>query len=176
MSNIYGLVAEFDSPDTLLRGAEAAREAGYRKMEAYSPFPVHGLSEVMGHDDPRLPWAVFIMGVIGCATGFGLESWTAAVNYPFNIGGKPYFSWPNFIPVAYELTILFAAFTAGLSMLILNGLPRYHHSIFNTPRFERASSDLFFLCIEARDGKYDAEETTQFLENLGAQLVSEVEK
>ncbi len=176
MSKMYAMVGEFASPEELMNAAIAVREKGYRKVEAYSPIPIEGLADVLDFDDPRLPWSVFIMGVLGCATGFGLETWTATMNYPWNVGGKPYFSWPNFIPVAYELTILFSAFTAGLGMLILNGLPRLHHPIFNTPRFERASSDLFFLAIEAKDGLFDREETAQMLQDLGAQLVSEVEK
>ncbi len=176
MSSLYGIVAEFTTAEDLLYAAEAAREAGYRKMDAYSPFPVHGISEVLDFDDARLPWLVFIMGAAGCATGFVLQVWTAVFNYPWNIGGKPLFSWPDFIPIAYESTILFAAFTAGLGMLLLNGLPRFYHPIFNTPRFERATSDLFFLCIEVRDAKFDREETAHFLHTHGAHIVSEVEK
>lgn len=167
-------MAEFDNPDDLLRAAEAAREAGYRKMDGYSPYPVHGLAEILEFHDWRLPWMIFIMGVVGCASGYFMQYYTSAIDYPWNVGGKPYNSWPQFIPITYELTILFAAFTAGLGMLALNGLPRPYHPVFNVPRFERASSDLFFLCIESKDGMFDIEGTAEFLTGLGSKMVSEV--
>ncbi len=173
--SLYGLVAEFDDPDALVRAAAAAREAGFRRMDAYTPFPVHGLAEALEFDDWRVPWIIFIGGLIGAATGFGLQCYTSLWDYPWNVGGKPDFSWPQFIPITFELTILFGSFAAFFGMLGLNGLPRPHHPIFNAPRFDRASQDLFFLCIEARDGLFDREETEQFLLNLGPRAVSEVE-
>jgi hypothetical protein len=176
MSILYGLIAEFNDPHDLVHAAEAAREAGYRKMDAYTPFPVHGLAEAMHFDDWRLPWMIFFAGVAGAATGFGLQVYTSCFDYPWNVGGKPNFSWPQFIPITYELTILFAGLTAVFGMIALNGLPRPHHPIFNAPRFERASSDLFFLCIEAADGLFDREGTEQFLRSLGPQAVSEVDE
>jgi hypothetical protein len=172
--NLYGLVAEFDDPHDILHAAEAAREAGYRKLDAYTPFPVHGLAEALEFDDWRLPWLIFIAGITGGFTGLALQTYTSVIEYPWNVGGKPYFSWPQFIPVTFELTILFSAGAAVLGMLGLNGLPRPHHPIFNAPHFERASQDRFFLCIEARDGMFDRERTEEFLLNLGPQRVSEV--
>lgn len=174
-STLYGLVAEFNDPHDLVRAADAARKAGYRKMDAYTPFPVHGLADVMGFDDARLPWAIFFAGIAGAGTGLALQFYTSVIDYPWNVGGKPFFSWPQFIPIIFELTILFASLTCVVGMLGLNGLPRLHHPIFNAPRFERASQDLFFLCIEAGDGMFDREGTEEFLRGLGPQRVSEVE-
>jgi hypothetical protein len=172
---LYGLVAEFEDPHDLLHAAEAAREAGYRKMDAYTPFPVHGLAEAMEFDDWRLPWLIFLAGCTGAFTGLSLESFTSVFEYPWNVGGKPFFSWPQFIPIIFELTILFAAGACVLGMLGLNGLPRPHHPIFSAPHFDRASQDRFFLCIESRDGMFDRERTEDFLLQLGPQRVSEVE-
>lgn len=172
----YALVAEFDSPDQLLEAAENARMAGYKKMDAYSPFPVHGLSEAIGFHEIKVPWLVFGGGLIGAFSGITLEWYTATIDYPMNVGGKPFFSVPAFFPVAYETTILFAALTAVFSMLALNGLPRLYHSIFNTPGFDRASQDRFFLAIEADDKLYDPVETKRFLNDLGPLTISEVEK
>jgi len=174
-TTLYGLVAEFDDPQDLLRAVEATREAGFRKMEAYTPFPIHGMAEALDFEDFRVPWLIFLAGCAGAVTGLALETYTSVIDYPWNVGGKPFFSWPQFIPVIFELTILFAAGAAVLGMLGLNGLPRLHHPIFNAPRFDRASQDRFFLCIEARDGMFDRERTEDFLLNLGPQRVSEVE-
>ena len=172
----YALVAEFDTPDQLLSAAEIARKAGYKKMDAYTPFPVHGLSEAIGFHEIKVPWLVFGGGLTGAFTGIFLEWYTATVDYPMNVGGKPFFSIPAFFPVAYESTILFAALTAVFSMIGLNKLPRLYHSIFNTPGFERATQDRFFLAIEAEDGLYDSVETKRFLTELGPLAISEVEK
>jgi len=175
-SPVYGLVAEFSDTESILSAANRAREAGYTKMDAYSPFPVHGLAEAIGFNDIHVPWIIFISGVLGAVLGFSMEIYCLAVDYPLNVGGRPLISWPSFIPVGYETTILCASFGAFLGMLAMNGLPRPHHSIFNTPRFELASVDKFFLCIEADDPMFDIERTEQFLETLGPDAVSIVEK
>lgn len=173
---IHGIIAEFESAEELLHAAKHAREAGYTQMDAYSPFPVHGLSEAIGFEDHKVPWVVFIAGVIGATAGFSLQYYISVVDYPLNVGGRPFLSWPSFIPVTFETTVLFAAFGAFIGMLALNGLPKPYHPVFNAPRFERASQDRFFLCIEANDPLFDRTQTRQFLENLGARLVSEVEE
>ncbi|HWD41361.1 MAG TPA: DUF3341 domain-containing protein [Fimbriimonas sp.] len=171
----YGLVAEFTSPEALMDAAEAAREAGYKKMDAYSPFPIHGLSEAIGFSDKKVPWTVFFCGLCGCFIGYSLEWYTAVIDYPLNVGGKPLNSLPAFIPPAYECTILLASFGAFFGMLAYNGLPKPYHSIFNTPGFQRASQDRFFLAIEVKDPKYDAVKTRTFMEGLSPINVSEVE-
>lgn len=170
----YALVAEFESPEQLMDAAEAAKQAGYRKLDAYSPFPIHGLSEAIGFKDTRVPWIVFCCGLIGCLTGYTLQWYTSVIDYPLNVGGKPLNSLPAFIPVSYECTILFAAFGAVFGMLGLNGLPKPYHSIFNTPNFERASQDRFFLAIESEDEKFDADEVLSFLNSQRPVAVSEV--
>lgn len=173
---LHGIIAEFESADELIRAAKRAREAGYTHMDAYSPFPVHGLAEAIGFEDHKVPWVVFISGVIGAVAGFALQYYVSVVDYPLNVGGRPYLSWPAFIPVTFETTVLFAAFGAFIGMLALNGLPRPYHPVFNAPRFERASQDRFFLCIEATDPRFDRVKTRQLLESMGARLVSEVEE
>ena len=174
-NSIYAIVGEFDDPDTLVAAAGKARSEGYRKMEAYTPFPVHGLTDALEFYDSKVFYIVFVMGCIGFLTGVGLEWWTSAVDYPMNVGGRPYVSWPSFVPVVFECTVLLSAFGALLGMLGLNGLPRPYHSIFNTPNFERASQDKFFLAIESVDKRFDRQETAKFLKSLGATAVSEVE-
>lgn len=172
----YGIVAQFDSPEKLIVASEAVRLEGYTRTDSYTPFPVHGLSEAMGETDVRVKWIVFIAGLIGCAVGYGLQYWTSVVVYPHNAGGRPLHSWVSFIPVTFECTVLFAAFGAVFGMLGLNGLPRPYHSVFNTPEFERATQDRFFLAIEADDPLFDSDKTMSFLRGLGAERVSEVEK
>lgn len=173
---VYGLVAEFDNEEAILSAANRVREAGYRKIDAYTPFPVHGLAESLGFDDIWVPWIVFFAGLGGAVTGYALQYFTTVIDYPWNVGGRPMHSWPQFIPVTFELTILLAAFGAVFGMLALNGLPRPHHSIFNAPRFALASQDRFFLCIESIDPRFDREETDRFLRTLGADAVSPVER
>jgi hypothetical protein len=172
---IYGVMAEFHGPDELLAAARRAFDAGYRRMDAYSPFPVEGLSDAVGFRKTRLPWVVLTGGIIGAATGYLMQYWTSAIDYPINVGGRPYNSVPYFIPVTFEMTILFAALTAVFGMLAANGLPMPYHPVFNVSRFQLASRDRFFLCIEARDPKYDTEKTKQFLESLNADVVVEVD-
>jgi hypothetical protein len=174
--NLYGLVAEFASVEGIMAGAEKAKKAGYKRMESYTPFPVEGLDEAVGHKPTLLGWVVFWMGVTGFATGFFMQWYSNTQFYPLNIGGKPLNSWPNWIVITFECTILFSAFTAGLFMLGRNGFPRPYHSIFNAPGFERASRDRFFLCIEATDEKFDIDKTKKFMETLAAERVSEVER
>ncbi len=173
-TKLYGLIAEFDAPSDLRRAAKAAHEAGFQDMEAYSPFPVHHLAEDMGVTKSRIPMAVLIGGIIGCCTGFGLLTFANVVNYPLNIGGRPNFSWPSFIPITFELTVLFAAFTCFISLLRSNGLPRPYHPVFNAKNFERSTSDGFFLMIAATDKKFELEKTKLFLKNLNPKEVSEV--
>ncbi|ADI14151.1 DUF3341 domain-containing protein [Truepera radiovictrix] len=172
---LYGLVAEFETPEALLEAANAAREEGYTKMDAYTPFPVTGLDEALGMSNTRLGWVVLIMGLLGGASAFFMQWFAQVVHYPLNIGGRPLNAWPNYIVITFEVTVLLSAFTAGLFMLARNGLPRPYHPIFNTPNFEAATRDRFFLCIEASDPEFDLGLTARFLEKLGPVRVSEVE-
>ena len=171
---IYGLLAEFADPEALLEAVRRARAAGYRKMDAYTPFPVEHLAEELGFHHTALPLIVLIGGLIGCGGGFLLQYWISAVDYPLNIGGRPLNSWPAFIPVTFELTILCAALFAVLGMLGLNGLPMPYHSLFNSPRFALASRNRFFLCIEASDKQFNREATAKFLSELKPEGVSDV--
>jgi hypothetical protein len=162
----FGLVAEYDDPDDLLKAAKNAYAEGYRDLDAYSPFPVHGLSEAIGFHKTTVSWFTLVSGLSGAAFGFALQYIGNAWHYPYDIGGKPFFSWPAYIPITFEATILFSAFTTGFAMLAMNGLPMPYHPMFNAKNFERATSDRFFLCIEATDRKYDAQGTKSFLEGL----------
>ncbi|MCF6284054.1 MAG: DUF3341 domain-containing protein [Candidatus Hydrogenedentes bacterium] len=171
---VHGLIAEFDDPDTLLTATTKAHEAGYRAMDAYAPFPVHGLAEAMGVRKTSVSLVTLIGGFTGALTGFGMQYFASVMHYPYSIGGKQLNSWPAFMPITFELGILFAAFAALGSMLLFNGLPQHYHPIFNAKRFERASSDGFFLCIERTDAQYDTAQTKVFLEGLGPVEVSEV--
>jgi hypothetical protein len=175
-ASLYGLVAEFKDPEDILRAAKRAHEAGYRRMDAYTPFPVHGLDEAIAFEDNRVPWTIFLCGLLGAAGGYLLQYYVSVMDFPINSGGRPYHSWPAFIPVTFECTILLASFGAFFGMLAYNGLPKPYHPVFNAPRFELASQDRFFLCIEAADPKFDREETERFLESLNPQLVSAVEE
>ena len=172
---LYGLMAEFSDPTQAVKAARSAYEEGYRDMDAYSPYPVEELSEAIGFHRNRLPLLVLIGGIIGCVGGFALCYWASAIAYPLNIGGRPLNSWPAFIPVTFECTILVAAFAAVFGMLALNGLPQPYHPVFNVERFELASRNHFFLCIEAKDPKFDTEATRAFLQSLGPSEVTDVE-
>lgn len=172
---IYGLMAEFDGPDELVNAATKAREAGYREMDAYSPFPVHHLAEALGHHKRRLPLIVLVGAMLGGLAGYAIQYFATVIYYPINIGGKPLHSWPAFIPVTFELTVLGGALAAVVGMLALNGLPAPYHPVFNVPRFEAASRDKFFLCIEATDPSFSREDTRRFLAELDAREVTEVE-
>ncbi len=171
---IYGLMAEFDNPADLLAAARAAYAEGYRKMDAYSPMPVHGLAEALGFRRNRLPLIVLLGGLVGCVTAFGMLWAIETIIYPLNVGGRPFNSWPAFIPITFETTILFAALAAVLGMLALNGLPQPYHPVFNAPRFALATHNRFFLCIEAADPKFDLQATRRFLESLHSREVVEV--
>ena len=170
----YGVIAEFTDPQELLDAANAAREAGYTELDAYSPFPIHGLSDAIGFHHSRLSAVVLGGGIIGGLAGFFMCWYANVIWYPLNIGGKPYNSWPAWIPITFECTILFAAFAAVLGMLALNGLPMPYHPVFNVPRFDQASRDKFFLVIQARDPKFDIDAVWKFLESLGPREVTDV--
>ena len=163
---LYGVMAEFTEPDQLLAAAKQAYAAGYREMDAYSPLPIDGLSEALGFRRTRLPLIVLAGGVIGGLGGFWLQYWVSVIDYPLNIGGRPLNSWPMFIPITFEMTVLIASLAAVLGMLGLNGLPMPYHPVFNVPEFGMASSDRFFLCIEARDDQFDIQTTQTFLHDL----------
>lgn len=174
-SGIYGLLAEFDNPTDLVAAARRAHEAGYRKMDAYTPYPIEELSEALELGNTWVAPIVLIGGLTGALIGYGLQYYIAVIDYPLNIGGRPLHSWPAFIPVTFELTILFAGLFAVLGMLALNGLPMPHHPVFNAPRFALASRDRFFLCIETADPKFERDDTWRFLDRMGPRSVTEVE-
>jgi len=173
-SAIYGLMAEFEDATSLVAATRRAHEQGYRRMDAYSPFPIEELHEALGAHHTRLPLIVLLGGLFGCIGGYALEYWSSVIAYPLNIGGKPFHSWPAFIPVTFECTILGATLSAVLGMLALNGLPQPYHPVFNVPRFALASRNRFFLCIESKDPKFDVEATRHFLETLEPREVTAV--
>ena len=171
---IYGMMAEFDTPVALVEAAKRTYQAGYKKIDTYTPFPIEGLAEEIGFHRDEVPLVVLIGGIVGGVTGYLMQYWMSAVAYPLNIGGKPYHSWPAFIVITFEMTILFAGISAVFGMLALNGLPMPYHPVFNVPRFTRASRDRFFLVVFSSDVKYDPAATRQFLESLDPRSVSEV--
>ena len=170
----YGLVAEFESAKALVQAAEKARDAGFRRMDGYSPFPIEGLTEALGHRITMLPLVVLLGGLCGGLGGYLLQWYTATYSYPINVAGRPFHSAPMFIPVTFECTVLGAALAAVFGMLGLNGLPIPYHPLFHIERFAHATSDRFFLCIRAIDPKFDLAGTRQFLQGLGAYEVTEV--
>ena len=172
---LYGLMAEFDSAQALINAANKTREAGYTRADAYSPFPIHGLAEALGFKERSVAPIVLAGGITGGLAGYGLEYWTQVIDFPMNIGGRPYHAWVSFIPPAFETTILFAAFSAVLGMLALNGLPQPYHPVFNVPRFIRASQDAFFLAIPSNDPKFDEKATKEFLQSLNPREVVAVD-
>ncbi|MEP6994627.1 MAG: DUF3341 domain-containing protein [Acidobacteriota bacterium] len=173
---LYGLMAEFAAPGELVEAARRARAAGYEKLDAYTPYPIEAMTEALDLHDRRLPAVVLGGGILGGLAGYALCYWTSVIEYPLNIGGKPFHSAPAFIVPTFETTILFAAFAAVLGMLALNGLPMPYHPVFNAPRFALASRDRFFLCIEARDPRFDHDETWKFLTGLNPLAVMDVEE
>lgn len=174
--SVWGIIAEFDGPESLIEAAAQARAAGYRRFDVYSPFPVHGMDAAMGLGRSRLGWIVFACGAIGAIAAMGLQWYCAAVDYPILTAAKPYFSWQAFVPVTFELMVLFASFGAVIGMLILNGLPQWHHPVFNHQAFARASDDGFFLAIEADDPQFDVEKTGAFLSEIGGKAVTVLEE
>jgi Protein of unknown function (DUF3341) len=167
-------MAEFASPTDLVKAAEKTRDAGYKKIDAYSPLPIEGLAEAIGFHHDLVPLVTLIGAIIGGTTGYLMQYWINVINYPLNIGGKPFHSWPSFIVVTFEMTILFGGISAVFGMLALNGLPMPYHPVFNVPRFAFASKDRFFLIVFASDKKYDDEKTRQFLEGLNPKSLTEV--
>ena len=177
MRGLYGLMAEFEEPEELLAAAERAYQAGYRKMDAYTPLPIDGLAEAIGFHRNWVSPLVLFGGLTGCVGGFSLLYWITTIAYAHNVGGRPFNSWPAYIPVTFECTVLLAALTAVIGMFALNGLPQPYHPMFNNPEFAaRASRDRFFLCIEAVDPMFDRQQTAAFLEQLNPEQVAEVEK
>jgi hypothetical protein len=172
----YGLLAEFDTPAALLAAAERVRSEGYVKTDGFSPFPIHGLDEAIGFKENKVAPMILAGGITGLLGGVGLQYWSQVIVYPMNIGGRPLDSWVAWIPAAFEMTILFAAFAAVFGMLALNGLPQPYHPVFNAPRFKLASSEKFFLLIEASDPKFDADRTRSFLAGLGPREVVTVDE
>ena len=173
---IYGVVAEFDDPEKLLEATRAARDRGYRSLEAYTPYPIDELDELIPFVNP-VPAMVFCGGVAGTATAWLMQYYIAAIDYPINVGGRPLNSWPSFVPIMFELTVLFASIAAFFGSLWLSGLPWLHHPIFNVEQIARASKDRFFLCIETADSELgaDPKKVTEFLESLEPLSVSQVE-
>jgi hypothetical protein len=170
----YGLIAEFEDPEDLIEATQDAYDRGYRMMEAYTPFPVHGLPEALGFRHNKIPAVVLIGGILGGLGGFFMQWYSAAISYPIDVGGRPFNSWPAFIPITFEMTVLFAALAAVFGMLALNGLPRPHHPVFNAPNFALATRNRFFLCIQTRDPQFDMETARRFLQEHHPLAVNEV--
>jgi hypothetical protein len=173
--DIYGVLGQFDSAEDLLEAAHKTREAGYRRTDAYAPFPVHGLANALGATRTRLPLIVLLGGITGGVLGYLMQYYMTHVSYPMNVGGRPTDAWQSFVPVTFEMTILGAALSAVLGMLALNGLPRPYHPLFSVPEFSLASQNRFFLCIEATDPQFDLAEVSEFLGRVGSTHISIVE-
>lgn len=171
---LFGIAAEFTEPEDLLRAAQRATDAGYRRVEAYSPYPIEGLAESLQFHRTRVPLLTLLGGLVGGAAGFALQYWSSVWVYPLNVGGRPLNSWPMFVPVTFECAVLGASLFCVLGMLALNGLPRPHHPLFDVPGFERASSDRFFLCIQSRDDNFQESTVRRFLQDLRPERVSDV--
>ncbi|GIV04721.1 MAG: membrane protein [Fimbriimonadales bacterium] len=171
---LYGIMAEFETPDQLLEAARRTREAGYRKFDCYTPFPIHGLTAAMGVKEAKVPWTVFTMGLLGAIGAFSLQAWTNLVDYPLNVAGRDLLSWPYFIPITFEGMVLAAAFGAFFGTHIYNRMLTYYHPVFNVPQFARASSDRFFVCIESQDPNFDRNKVYEFLQSLNPISIAEV--
>ena len=171
----YGLLAEFESAADLYHACEQVRDAGFSRWDAHTPFPVHGLNKAMGIAPSRLPYLVFVMGLSGAVGAMLLQWWTSAVDYKVIIAAKPFFSWQAFIPVTFEVMVLFAAGTAVFGMLFINRLPMWHHALLKADRFCRASDDRFYISIEASDPRYEREKTEALLQKAGAKHVEVVQ-
>src|SRR5215510_14589379 len=174
--NLYGLLAEFNTPSELVNAARRSREAGYTKTDGFSPFPIHEMDEALGVKRSILSFLIFGGGLIGATLGLGMQIYLLAVEYPLNVGGRPYISLPSFIPITFECTVLLAAFTAVFGMLFLNGLPMPYHPVFNVPRFALASRDKFFLVIETSDPNFNYDDTAKFMQELHPQEVYDVDE
>jgi hypothetical protein len=174
-SHLYGVMAQFDSPSALVAAARETYAAGYRQINGYSPFPIEELSDAIGFKRTTLPLIVLGGGIIGAVGGFFMQYWMEVIDYPINVGGKPFNSWPAFIPITFECTVLCAALAAVFGMLALNKLPQPYHPVFNAPNFALATRDSFFLVIEAKDPKFDHDEAFRFLKTLEAREVNDVE-
>lgn len=172
---LYGIMAEFEGPNELVHAARRTYEAGYRRINGYSPYPIEELWEAIGFTHTSLPLIVFIGGLLGGIGGFLMQYWIEVINYPINVGGKPYNSWPAFIPITFECTVLAAAFSAVLGMLFLNKLPQPYHPVFNAPNFAMATRDRFFLVVEANDAKYDHDAVVELFKSLHALEINDVE-
>ena len=172
---IYGLLAEFEKPDELLAATQKAHDAGYKEIDAFSPMPIEGLAEACGFHQTKVAPITLCGGIVSCLGGFGLQYYASVISYPLNIGGRPYNSWPAFIPITFEMTVLGAAIACVVGMLALNGLPSPYHPVFNVPRFALASRNRFFLCVKARDRKFDLAHTRRFLADLLPVGVYEIE-
>src|SRR5438046_7734054 len=173
--HLYGVMAQFDSPSTLVAAARETYEAGYRQINGYSPFPIEELSDAIGFRRTALPLIVLIGGILGGLGGFFMQYWMEVINYPLNVGGKPYNSWPAFVPITFECTVLCAALAAVLGMLALNKLPQPYHPVFNAPNFALATRDRFFLVIEASDRRFDHDRVVDFMRGLDPKDLVDVE-
>jgi hypothetical protein len=176
MSKIWGILAEYHDPESLMEAAKKARDAGYTRLDAFTPFPVHGLNEALGQKPTRIQWLILAGGIAGGVGGFFMQWYANVVSWPWNVGGRPLNSWPSWMPVTFELTVLLAAFTAVIGMFVLNGLPQPYHPVFNVKAFDNASRDKFFLCVPASDPKFSADQTKIFLRNLNPLAVHDVEE
>jgi len=172
---LFGVLAEFETPRTLYHGCEKVRDAGYKRWDAYTPFPVHGLERAMGIPASKVPWITLAGGLTGASLGFFMQWWMSAVDYPLIISGKPLLSWPAFIPVTFELMILFSALGAVFGMLAINRLPQPYHPLFQSKNFERVTDDKFFIAIESRDPQFDSESTAEFLKSIGGTNIEFIE-
>jgi hypothetical protein len=171
---LHGIMAEFETAAALIHATKEAHKAGYRKMDAYTPYPIEGVYHAMSAAHSKLPWLIFLGGLFGAAVGFGFQFWVSTMAYRLNIGGRPLNTWPAFIPVTFEVTILIAGCTTVFGMLALCGFPQPYHPVFNVARFAKASQDGFFLCLESTDPLFDTEKTTAFLQTLHPTHVDEV--
>lgn len=174
-AGLYGLLAEFHEPHELLTAAARVREAGYRRIDAFTPFPVEGLADALGHHPTKLPLLTLMGGLCGFFGAFLMQYYATVIDYPWNVGGRPHNSWQSYVPIMFELTVLGASFFAVFGMLALNNLPQPYHPLFNVPEFKLASRDRFFLCIMAADPQFEPEPTRQFLEQLTPYRVFDVQ-